>query len=148
MKSKWFLFSEKTIQSKSQKIYQNGFLMIFFSIGTHSMQGWTATTKHGVTRKRSTKKLKHPGNLFRMFFCQFWKSFKISFYIEHMQSSATDWNYWFRFLVSLRVINCKIQVCLLFWWEIEVFLQQKLKKKMFIIMLICFVNKPVICQFS
>ena len=29
------------------------------------MQGWTATTKHGVTRKRSTERLKHTGNLFR-----------------------------------------------------------------------------------
>ena len=28
------------------------------------MQGWTATTRHGVTRKRSTKRLKHTGNLF------------------------------------------------------------------------------------
>ena len=34
-------------------------------IGTHSMQGYTATTRHGVTRKRSTKKLKHAWNLFR-----------------------------------------------------------------------------------
>ena len=25
------------------------------------MQGWTASTKHGVTRKRSTKRLKHTG---------------------------------------------------------------------------------------
>ena len=30
-----------------------------------SMQGWTATTRHGVTRKRSTKRLKHIKNLFR-----------------------------------------------------------------------------------
>ena len=29
------------------------------------MQGLTATTRHGVTRKRSTKRLKHTGNLFR-----------------------------------------------------------------------------------
>ena len=27
-----------------------------FFIGIHSMQGWTATTRHGVTRKRSPKK--------------------------------------------------------------------------------------------
>ena len=25
------------------------------------MQGWTSTTKHGVTRKRSTKRLKYTG---------------------------------------------------------------------------------------
>ena len=37
----------------------------FFIISIHSMQGWTATTRHGVTRKRSTKGLKHTGNLFR-----------------------------------------------------------------------------------
>ena len=30
------------------------------------MQDWTATTKHGVTKKRSTtKRLKHTGKLFR-----------------------------------------------------------------------------------
>ena len=29
----------------------------------HSMQGWTATTTHAVTRKRSTKILNHMGNL-------------------------------------------------------------------------------------
>ena len=31
---------------------------VFFLIGIHSMQGLTATTRHGVTRKRSTKKIK------------------------------------------------------------------------------------------
>ena len=42
-------------------------LTFFFLIGIHSMQGWTATTRHVVTRKRkrSPKKLKHRGNLFR-----------------------------------------------------------------------------------
>ena len=29
------------------------------------MQGLTATMRHGVTKKRSTKRLKHTGNLFR-----------------------------------------------------------------------------------
>ena len=37
----------------------------FFLIGIHSMQGWTPTTRHRVTRKRSTKRLQHTGNLFR-----------------------------------------------------------------------------------
>ena len=37
----------------------------FFSIGMHLMQGWTATTRHGVTRKRNTERLKHSGNLLR-----------------------------------------------------------------------------------
>ena len=36
-----------------------------FLIGIHSMQGSTVTTRHGVTRKRSTKRLKHTGNPFR-----------------------------------------------------------------------------------
>ena len=39
--------------------------IIFFKIGIHSMQGWTATTRHGVTRKRNTKILRHTWNLFR-----------------------------------------------------------------------------------
>ena len=30
-----------------------------FLTGIHSMQGWTATERHGVTRIRSTKRLKH-----------------------------------------------------------------------------------------
>ena len=34
----------------------------FFKIGIHSMQD--RTTRHVVTRKRSTKRLKHTGNLF------------------------------------------------------------------------------------
>ena len=36
----------------------------FFKIGIHSMQGWTAT-RHGVTRKRNTKRFRHTWNLFR-----------------------------------------------------------------------------------
>ena len=37
---------------------------IFLS-AIYSMQGGTATTRHGVTRKRDRKILKHTGNLFR-----------------------------------------------------------------------------------
>ena len=33
-------------------------IIIIILIGIHSMQGWTATTSHRVTRKRSTKRLK------------------------------------------------------------------------------------------
>ena len=36
-----------------------------FFIRIHSMQGWIATTRHGITRKRSTTRLKHMWNLFR-----------------------------------------------------------------------------------
>ena len=39
--------------------------LFYVFIGIHSMQGWTATTRQGVTRKRSTKRLKHKRNLFR-----------------------------------------------------------------------------------
>ena len=37
----------------------------FFLIGIHSMQGWTATMRHGFTRKRCTKRLEHTGSLFK-----------------------------------------------------------------------------------
>ena len=37
----------------------------FFLIGIHSMQGWTATTRHGVTRKETQKGLQDTENLFR-----------------------------------------------------------------------------------
>ena len=39
--------------------------LFFFLIGIYSMQGWTATTRHGVTRKKSTKRFEHTQNLFR-----------------------------------------------------------------------------------
>ena len=42
----------------------NCFPEYLFLIGIHSMQGWTATIRHRLTRKRSTKILKHTGNLF------------------------------------------------------------------------------------
>ena len=41
------------------------YFCFFFLIVIHSMQVWITTTRHGVTRKRSTKKLKYTGNLFR-----------------------------------------------------------------------------------
>ena len=37
---------------------------VFFLFGIHSIQGWTAATRHGVTRKRR-KDEKHIGKLFR-----------------------------------------------------------------------------------
>ena len=40
-------------------------VLTFLKIGIQSMQGWTATTRHVVTRKRSTKRLKQTGNWFR-----------------------------------------------------------------------------------
>ena len=41
------------------------FVCLFVLIGIPSMQGGTANTKHEVTRKRSTKRFEHTGNLFR-----------------------------------------------------------------------------------
>ena len=40
-------------------------IISFSLIGIYSMEGWTATTRHGVIRKRSTKRLKNIENLFR-----------------------------------------------------------------------------------
>ena len=37
----------------------------FFLIRIHSMQDWKTTTRHGITRKRNTKRLNHTGNLLR-----------------------------------------------------------------------------------
>ena len=37
----------------------------FFLIWIHSIQSWAATTRHRVTRKRSTKRLQHTKNLLR-----------------------------------------------------------------------------------
>ena len=36
-----------------------------FLIEIHSMQGWTATMRHGVTRKEPQKRLQDTENLFR-----------------------------------------------------------------------------------
>ena len=36
----------------------------FFLTGIHSIESWTAITRHGVTVKRSAKRLKHAWNLF------------------------------------------------------------------------------------
>ena len=41
------------------------FFIYIYITGIHSMQGWTATKRHGVTKKRSTKRLKHTRSLFR-----------------------------------------------------------------------------------
>ena len=40
-------------------------ILRFFKIGINSMHGWIATTRHEVTRKRSTKRLKHTVSLFK-----------------------------------------------------------------------------------
>ena len=45
--------------------YSFRYLNYYFLIEIHSMQGRTATARHGVTRKRNTKRIKHIRNLFR-----------------------------------------------------------------------------------
>ena len=62
-----YIYCSKTIESAgtsqiSRPPYQS---LPIFLIGIPSMQGSTATTRHGVTWKRNTKRLKHTGNLFR-----------------------------------------------------------------------------------
>ena len=44
-------------------LYQS--TLFFFLIGIHSLLGWTATTRHWVTRKEAQKILQDPENLFR-----------------------------------------------------------------------------------
>ena len=44
----------------------------FFLIKIHSMQGWIASMRQGVARKRSTKRFNHTGNLF-------WKNLELKF---------------------------------------------------------------------
>ena len=41
------------------------FFFLFDWVEWISMKSWTATTRYDVTRKRSTKRLKHTGNVFR-----------------------------------------------------------------------------------
>ena len=56
-----FFISDRKTSSKSwtkQRTYYTTKTLTFFLIGIHSMQGWTATTRRGVTRKRSTSEIK------------------------------------------------------------------------------------------
>ena len=41
------------------------FFLLKKKVGIHSMQGLTATTRHGVTRKEAQKRLHYTENLFR-----------------------------------------------------------------------------------
>ena len=50
---------------KYKMVYLVRYIKYFFKIGIHSMQGLTATARHGVTRKRSTKRLRYIGHLLR-----------------------------------------------------------------------------------
>ena len=55
----------KTGLAPSQTDLVNKDSRYLFLIGIHSLHGLTATTRHGVARKRSTKRLKHTANLFK-----------------------------------------------------------------------------------
>ena len=48
--------------NKTNKTRNNNSQVDFFLIGIHSMQGWTATMKHGVTRKEAQKRLQDTEN--------------------------------------------------------------------------------------
>ena len=56
-------FEISHIDDRYQNLVLSGFFL--FLVGVYSMQAWTATTRPAVTRKRSTKRLKHTGHLFR-----------------------------------------------------------------------------------
>ena len=63
----WLLnsFDLPSYSSESMKRFS---LILFFLIGIPLMQGWTATMRHGVRRKRNAKRLlilRHKGNLSR-----------------------------------------------------------------------------------
>ena len=59
----WSLSIPQTEPEISQNVSQQR--KHFMLIGIHFMQGSTATTRHGGTSKRSTKRLKYTRNLFR-----------------------------------------------------------------------------------
>ena len=62
-----FIYKYIYIQIYVLHIYDHDLLIYlsYFSIRIYSMQGWTATTRHGVTRKRNTKRIRHTGSQFR-----------------------------------------------------------------------------------
>ena len=51
------------VKTSCQEPHKAIFFFLFFFLEIHSMQGWKATTRHGITRKRSTWRLKNIGNL-------------------------------------------------------------------------------------
>ena len=54
------------VSSEFCKMFENTyFVEHLFLVRIHSIQGLTATTRHGVTNKRNTKRLRQTGNLFR-----------------------------------------------------------------------------------
>ena len=66
------------------------------------MQGWTAKTRYGVTRKRSTKRLKHTENLFRKHHIPAWFFNKTSFAIGLIAPGC--WWYTHNVIIIIRII--------------------------------------------
>ena len=59
---KWIITHDNhNVQSHDHDLM---FFFFFFLIGIHSVQGWTATTRHGVTRKEAQKRLQDTENQF------------------------------------------------------------------------------------
>ena len=52
-------------KGRNKKLTKFTAIDFVFLIGIHSRKSWTATTRHGVTKKRSTKRLQQKENLFR-----------------------------------------------------------------------------------
>ena len=65
LKAKQMVGFRKITAFFNQNVTNFGILIFLKKIGIHSMQGWAATARHGVTRKRSTRRLKNTENLFR-----------------------------------------------------------------------------------
>ena len=59
---RWNIEYIRSLTSKCISNLQYKIRHYFLKTGIHSMQGWTATTGHGATRKRSTKIVKHTRN--------------------------------------------------------------------------------------
>ena len=67
-----FMLDNNSSDNQGNEINKNNifniltyYFFIFFLIGIYSMQGWTATTKHGVTKKEAQKRLQDTHSLFR-----------------------------------------------------------------------------------
>ena len=63
----WAIFLSIILSISFLRLLDESWIVILFYFfnGIHSMQGWTATTRYGVTRKRNTKSSRHAWNLFR-----------------------------------------------------------------------------------
>ena len=67
IESVFFVSFLLNIKRKRERTHKTILMLLFFNWYSllHSMQGWIATKRHEVKRKRGTKRLKDTGNLFR-----------------------------------------------------------------------------------